>query len=90
MSYALQQHSARSQKGLLSLKQLQGLAQALQCNNEEEVRLIILGMLEHAPPLLGNYVEEIERENIEMRKAMGKAPSRFRLVKDNSQHGGQI
>lgn len=64
---------------VMPISDIRRLAKVLGCDQQEESKLVLLGALEHAPPILRSYLAELEREVASCRKANGKPPPRIRL-----------
>ena len=76
MSYALRSRvvGERSRASLLSYEELCALAHALRANRAQSHRLILLGLLEHAPERLRSYVIKLTKQNGELGEALGRPP----------------
>ena len=72
MTYVTRPHADGDRRGVLSVKHIRALARVLKVSPEEEFRLVVLGCLEHAPPILGDYVRDLEQFADEMRQKAGK------------------
>lgn len=79
MTYAIRPH-CDTRRTLLTVPQLRALAQACGATQDEQFRLVILGCLEHAPPVLADYVIGLEEENANLRKKTHTPVTRHHLV----------
>jgi hypothetical protein len=81
VAYALRPMSGKRRAAVLPISVLTDLARELDCSVDEASHLILLGLKEHAPQELREYIAHLEKDNSTLRRKAGMQEARYRFLK---------
>jgi hypothetical protein len=82
VAYVLRSASGAHRSGVLPADLLLALARKLKLTQDETTLFMLLGLKEHAPQELRDYISHLERDVVTLRRKLGLPDARFRFKID--------
>ena len=79
IAYAMRKTDGPHRSAALSTDVLLALAEQVGANADETTLFVLLGLKEHAPAELRDYITHLERENLSLRRKLDMPEGRFRI-----------
>jgi len=79
IAYVMRSAAGPHQSGVLPASLLVAIARKLALTQDETTLFILLGLKEHAPQELRDYISHLERDVVALRRKLGLPDARFRF-----------
>lgn len=81
IAYAMRPRLGKRRAAVLSMDVLLSLVRQITCTADEASHLVLLGLKEHAPQELREYIAHLEKDNSTLRRKAGLPEARYRMAR---------